>query len=71
MYMNIKRNKRNYEVNVFHSKESRTSSYTNIVDTDPNKLAQILIDLMIQGFPIEKAIKLFREKVEKKDWIGI
>jgi len=67
--LEFKNHKNNFEVNVFEGKKQ--SSYRNIIDRDPNKLAQILIDLYMYGFPIEKAIHIFNEKVRKKDWLGL
>ena len=70
MFLEFKSNRDKYEVNVFENKKSK-SSYRNIIDKDVNKLAQILIDLYLQGFPIEKAFMIFHTKVKKKDWLGL
>ena len=70
MFLEFKKNRENFEVNVFSSKKSQ-SSYRNIIDKDANKLAQILIDLLMNGFPIEKAIHIFNERMRKKDWLGL
>lgn len=67
--MNLKRNRENFEVNLYHNVETH-SFYNNIIDKDPQKIAQIFIDLMIYGFPIEKAIKIFKKRVSEHDWIG-
>jgi type II secretory pathway component PulF len=67
--LEFKKHRDNYEINVFYSKNSK-SHYTNILDKDVNKLAQILIDLMLEGFPIEKAISIYKKKMKKKDWLG-
>lgn len=67
--LRIKKHKENYEVGVFFGKSSK-SSYSNIIDKDPNKIAQILIDLIIQGFPIEKAMDIVRERIGRRDWLG-
>ena len=67
--MELKKNKDNYEVNVFYSSNSK-SHYTNIMNKDYNRIAQILIDLYVLGFPIDKAIKVFSKKLNKKDWLG-
>lgn len=69
MNLEIKKNKENYEVNVFTSRGSK-SSYRNIIDKDVNKLAQVLIDLELYGFPIRRAIHIFNERMNKKDWLG-
>jgi len=70
MILELKKNRENFEVNVFSNKGSK-SSYRNIIDKDVNKLAQILIDLFMFGFPIEKAIHIFNERMRKKDWLGL
>ena len=70
MNLEFKKHKENYEINLFSSKKSK-SSYRNIIDKDVNKLAQILIDLYMYGFPIEKAMRIFYEKIKKKDWLGL
>lgn len=70
MILDIKKNKENYEVNVFHNKKSK-SHYWNLITKDPQRLAQILIDLEIQGFPITKAISIFMQRMRTKDWMGL
>lgn len=65
----MKRHKENFEVNVFPTKKSK-SQYTNIITNDPNVIAQILIDLIIQGVPIERAIKIMNARIKKGDWMG-
>ena len=70
MRLEFKNHKDKFEINVFEGK-SKSSSYRNIIDKDKNKLAQILVDLYMYGFPIEKAIQIFSEKVKKKDWLGL
>ena len=67
----FKKHKDKFEINVFEGKFHQQSTYRNIIDKDPNKIAQILIDLYMYGFPIEKAIHIFNEKVRKKDWLGL
>ena len=66
----FKKHGENFEVNVFEGKNSK-SSYTNIIDKDFNKLAQILVDLYLFGFPVEKALKIFLNKVKTRDWLGL
>ena len=68
--LEFKKHKDKYEINVFEGK-SNQSSYRNIFDKDPNKVAQILIDLYMDGFPIGRAIHIFNERVGKKDWLGL
>jgi|TARA_B100001971_G_C18044482_1_gene459431 hypothetical protein len=66
-YLRIKRYKENYEVGVFPDKKSK-SQYTNILTKDPEIIAIILIDLIIQDLPIQKAIKIMNKKLKNKDW---
>lgn len=68
--MDIKKHKDDYELNLFTSAKERKSFYRNIINKDPRRLAQIFLDLYIYGFPIEKAIKLFKQRLKKKDWLG-
>jgi hypothetical protein len=68
--LEFKRNKSNYEINLFAGKNSN-SHYQNIIDRDPQKIAQILIDLHLDGFPIEKAVKLFLKRIKERDWLGL
>ena len=70
MNLEFKNNRDKFEINVFEGKNAK-SSYRNVIDTDSNKLAQILIDLYMFGFPIEKAIHIFNNRVRKKDWLGL
>ena len=70
MHARVKRHRDNLEVNVFNENGAK-SSYNNIITKDPNRIAQIFIDLSILGFPIEKAIKIFKDKVKKRDWMGL
>lgn len=67
--LEFKRHKENYEINLFDSKNSK-SHYTNIIDKNPAKIAQILMDLYLDGFPIEKAIKIYLGRIKSKDWLG-
>lgn len=64
--------KQNYKASVFYNehKKKEKASYWNIIDHDKNKLAQLLIDLYFEGFPIVEAYKIFSERVNKKDWLG-
>ena len=62
-----------YEVESFYGTKGRERHvYHNIIDFNHEKLAQVLIDLYLEGYPIEKAIKLFLEKQHKpRDWMGV
>ena len=67
MRMEIKKHKENFEVNVF---EKSSHAYKNILTHDPNTIAQVLLDLFFLGFPIKKALEIFKERLGKKDWLG-
>ena len=74
MYGKISPQRRNVKINVYDSMNSKERSiYENIITRDPNVIAQILIDLLVLGFPMEKAVKKFNERMEgdTKDWMGI
>lgn len=65
--------KQNFRANVFHSdrrKGKEKVSYWNIIDKDKTKLAQLFIDLHLEGFPIIEAFKIFRDRVDRRDWLG-
>jgi len=68
--LEFKKNKDKFEVNLFSSKNSK-SFYRNIIDKDPGKLAQILIDLHLYNYPVDKAIKIFLKRVKTHDWLGL
>lgn len=42
-----------------------------ILDKDVEKLSLFLQDLMLEGFPIDKAFKLMLNRLDTKDWTGI
>ena len=70
--MEVKRQKDKFRVSLFHSDKRREKShYWNVIDKDPQKLAQILIDLHFEGYPIEEAVKIMRERLNRKDWLGV
>lgn len=72
--MEIKKEKENYRVSLFHNKEGKKrekSHYWNIIDRDPKKLAQVLIDLWLEGFPIDQSYRIMQERLRKKDWLGL
>ena len=69
--LEFKKHKENFEVNLFEGKKNSSSCYHNIIDRDPNKIAQILIDLYLHGFPIEKAVIIFNRKIKVQDWLGL
>ncbi len=67
--LEIKRHRRDYEVNVYYGRTGG-SGYHNILDRDPRKIAQIFLDLYLEGFPIDEALKLFYKRIAHKDWLG-
>lgn len=68
--MEIKRNRENYEISIFHGKKKK-SQYNTILNKDYNQIAQVLIDLYLEGFAIEQAITIFQERIRRRDWLGI
>ena len=68
-FLRIQKHKDGYDLNAYTSKNS-DSIYNNHIDKDYRKIAQILIDLHLEGFPIKEAIVLFEEKMNKRDWVG-
>jgi hypothetical protein len=70
VYLELKKNRGNYKVNVF-PKYGGKSIYSNNVENNPSKLAQVLIDLHIQGFHIEEAVQIFNRRIRNHDWMGI
>jgi len=68
--LEVRKNKGKLEANVYYKKGEK-SMYTNIVSKDPKQLAQLLIDLNFLDYPIENAVKIFLERLRKKDWFGL
>ena len=69
--LEVRKEKENYRVSLFSSKGKKGKcQYWNIIDKDPNKIALIFMDLYLEGFPIDKAYRKFKDRVEKKDWMG-
>lgn len=72
--MEVKKERGNYRVSLFNSndrKKKEKSYYWNIIDKDPRKLAQIFIDLWLEGFPIDQAHKIMQDRLRRKDWLGL
>lgn len=66
--------KKGYEVIAYsgNRETKRDIVYRNLIDKDPNKIAQVLLDLeIVDSFPILKAVKIYLEKRESKDWMGL
>jgi hypothetical protein len=68
--LEFKKSRENFEINLFEGKNS-SSHYRNIVTRDPQRIAQILIDLYLYDFPVERAIKIFLKRIRSQDWLGI
>lgn len=66
--LEFKKNKENFEINLFDNKNSK-SHYTNVINRNPKQLAQILIDLSLDGFKVNEAIKIYFKRTKNKDWI--
>ena len=72
MSLEVKKHRDNYEVNIFNKYRRKNKAvYHNIIDRDPKRIALILHDLEIEGFPIAKAITLFKSIKSEVDWLGI
>ena len=70
MRMEIKQHRQGYEVNLFYSKNSRSHYHTILRDW--RGLEQFLIDLTLEGkIDVDKAISGWRERLKKKDWLGL
>jgi hypothetical protein len=67
--LEFKKHKDNYEINLYEGKNSK-SHYTNIINKNPKQLAQILIDLHLDGYKVDEAIKIFLSRIKNKDWLG-
>lgn len=77
-YLRIEKMGEKYTVRVyskksgFRKKSKDSTSYYNVVDKNPLIIAQVLLDLdMIEGFPIEKAITIYKDKKNNRDWMGL
>ena len=68
--LEFKRNRENFEINLFECRNSK-SHYRNIINKDPKQISQVLIDLYLEGYPIEKSIKLFLKRIKNRDWLGL
>ena len=70
----FKKHKENYEVNLFQASNSqrrKKAIYHNVIDRNPKKIAQVLIDLeVLADFPVYKAVKLYLKLRSQKDWLG-
>ena len=68
--LEFKKHKENYEINLFEGKNSK-SHYTNVINRNPSQLAQILIDLHLDGYKVEEAVKIFLNRIKSRDWLGL
>ena len=72
--MEVKKQRDQYRVSLFNSNsknKKEKSHYWNVIDKDPKKLAQIFIDLWLEGFPIDQAYKIMNDRLKRKDWLGL
>lgn len=72
--LEVKQHKSNFEVIASFGKHNRGGDtiYHNIIDRDPNKIAQVLLDLeIVADFPIEEAVQIYLKKHNAKDWLGL
>ena len=66
--------KKGYETLIYSGdrERSREIVYRNMIDKDPNKIAQVLIDLeIVDNFPIFEAVKIYLKRHDTKDWLGV
>lgn len=73
-YLGLKKGEDRSDISLYHSIEKNRGKgryYTNIIDKDPRKLAQIFIDLWLEGYPIDRAYKIMQERLRRKDWLGL
>ncbi len=73
-YLGLKKGRDKSDISLYYSKEKNRGKgrfYTNIIDKDPKKLAQIFIDLWLEGYPIDQAHKIMQERLRRKDWLGL
>lgn len=72
-YIRLDKSGNNYKVNLFYKKPrpgKKENIYGNILTADPNNIAQILIDLELNGLPVEKAVQLYFKRKNSRDWLG-
>lgn len=63
--------KEKYEVRTFTGNRKGSNSYFNVIDKNPVKLAQLLIDIeLIDDFPVEKAVKIYLQRKRGGDWLS-
>ena len=68
--LEIKPHRENIEIIAYYGKKDKKNTfYHNIVGRDPNKIALVLMDLYLNGFPIEDAIVIFLNRISQKDWL--
>lgn len=63
-----------YKLNLYYNKPRRGKNeniYGNIIVADPNNIAQILLDLELNGLPIEKALQVYQRRKSNRDWLGL
>ena len=73
-YLGFKKGKDKSHISLYNRMEKHKGKgryYTNIIDKDPKKLAQILIDLWLEGYPVDQAYKTMQERLRRKDWLGL
>lgn len=68
--LQVKPHRNFYDIDIL-SERNQGSSYHNIIDRDPKKIAIVLMDLYREGFPIEEAVRIFLNKVEQRDWLSL
>ena len=64
------KSKGTYDVGYYEGRNSK-ATYHNILSPSPNQIAAILIDLEVTGLPIFEAVKIYLNRRDRKDWMGI
>lgn len=73
-YLGFKKGKSKSNISLYNSSvkgKGKGRYYTNVIDKDPKKMAQIFIDLWLEGYPVDQAFKIMKERLRRKDWLGL
>lgn len=73
--LELKKEGENYRVSLYYSekkgKPRGKAHYWNIISRDKKRLAQILLDLYLEGFPIDESYRIMQQKIANRDWTGL
>lgn len=69
--LEVRKHKSKYEVSITLGRRNKTT-YHIILDNDPAKIAQMMMDLeFIGGYKIPEAINIYLDRMQRKDWLGL